>query len=76
MLDHPMPCTMPPEHVLASGQQRSVEDVGILSSRDITGRLPLVAEVLLMPSLPVPATRQRSLLPANIRAPMPLVRLK
>ncbi len=76
MLDHPMPCTMLPEHVLASGQQRSFEDVGILSSHDIVGWLPLMAEVLLMPCLLAPSTRRGLVLPASIRAPMPLVRLK
>jgi hypothetical protein len=76
MLDYPMQCTMPPAHVLASGQQRSVEDVGILNTRDIIAWLPLLVEELLMPCLLVHVTRLGSVLPAGSSAPMPLVRLK
>ncbi len=76
MLDYPMSCTVPPAHVLASGQQRSFEDVGTLSTLDIIVQLPLLVEVVLMPCLLVHVTRLGSVWPAGIRAPMPLVRLK
>jgi len=58
MLDHPMPSTMLSVHALASGRQRSVEDVGILSSSDIIGKLLLLLQVLLMLCSLVPATRR------------------
>lgn len=76
MLDHPVPYTMLAGNLLASGQQRSVEDVGKLSSHDIIGRPPLPLQALLKLCLLVPITGQGSVLPAGIRAPMSPVRLR
>ena len=57
MLEHSMSYTMLAKELLASGKQDSIEDAGVLSSRDVISSPPLPVEVLLGPCLLVPATR-------------------